>query len=452
MLWCEHAYHLYSAVPLIRKYGARGAAVEVFTSERYVDLARGFADRQGGEPTVVVRSIDAYKSRWGAWLTARFRRYVTPIDFSPLYYVRLGRDRKRQTALERTVGRLTRARPGDDINARYSRVIRAASRLGLVETLPFEYDLVFAFTKVHHAYALVAYQSCLVAVMESWDHPSKEPYLLRPRRSLTWNDALARETRHFQRYDTVHAILPLKFRYIYEARHASDAELAERVTAAALRADLAALRRGGPYVLYPMCTASIHFGFEGELAFVRDLAAEVAAAGMRLYIRPYPLAPRADAERLAEASPGIHVGPSDDRLDGTEVFDEAATAHKLLVTRGARVVVNTGTTFAFDAALIGAPVVQLYFDEDDGSDFAATINRQTHLKNYLLTERAVAYRPGRLAEALARADRRFADELRDWLLNGRDPETIGAGLRGASHGDDPASASTRSGRAPVPET
>ena len=413
VIWAEHSFQLYAAYPIARKYRTRGYRIEVFTTRRFVAIAEAYLAGQ----QVRVRDIDAHKSGVGHRLTHWFRRYCTPHTFSPLYFVRLGYRQAGISGWDRRLNRLLRLRP-ENLNRAYTRLIEGCYRLGLLKKIDLQPDLFFSFTKVHHAYLLVPFNAVHINIMESWDHPSKEPYLLLPRRSLTWNRALAEETREFQHYNTVHIMRPLKFRYIDEYGEQEPEILRRRITDPELRADLDRID-GEQIVLYPMCTSSNYFGFAGELAFVAELCRIIRDTPFRLYIRPYPLAPDTDRQQLQQLDDQVIVGASYRGTDGAEVLHDELQLHKYLVIRQAARVINTGTTFVFDAALCERPIVQVFFDPASTTDFHRTINEQEHLKRYLQNEHAVRYSPEAIRTTVDSGDMLFSQRIRLWLLDHR---------------------------------
>lgn len=411
VFWCEHSFQIYAALPIARKYYRRGYPIVLFTSPRYVQAARDYFDF--GE--VEVRSIAKYRSRVGNYVTNKFREYFTPIDFSPLYYVRLGYRKKTMNRVTKMTNRLL-SKHKVHPNHTYNRIVERLYRLRILEPIDLDPYLFFTFTKVHHAYVAVPFNDRHVCVMESWDHPSKEPYLLSPRRALTWNTELAEETREFQNYDMVHTIAPLKFRYIEEFATQSEEELLRQLTDPLLLQDLERMRNQ-KYLIYPMCTSSDYWGFGGELKFVEELCQVLKNSDYRLYIRPYPLAPASDREQLEALDDKVIVGSSSYGTDGTEVMNTSLQIHKYLITKWADLVINTGTTYVFDAALCDVPIVQIYFDKNSTTDFHRTINEQIHLQKYLINEFAIKYDPNTLLRAVEVADPSFTARIKSWLLS-----------------------------------
>ena len=365
-------------------------------------------------PDCRVLNIADYYSAVGKRFTRLYRQYCIPLNFSPLYYIRLGYGSTKVRKRDRWLNKFLSI-PADRLNSRYAKLVKILTSVGLIKKIDLRPDLMFSFTKVHNAHHLVQFNDVHISIMESWDHPSKEPYLLLPRRSLTWNKALAEETRRYQNYDTVHTITPLKFRYIFESEKKSEAELASRITDTDLAEDLR-LFDNNRLVIYPMCTSSAYFGFAGELEFVKELCKMLRNSAYKLYIRPYPLAPIEDKQKLEALDDKVYVGASISGTDGTEVLDEELQIHKYLIIKKSALIINTGTTFVFDAALCDRPIVQVYFDPESDQDFHITINKQEHLKNYLLNEHAVLYSPQNILTATEAADMSFSRSIKKWLL------------------------------------
>ena len=81
-----------------------------------------------------------------------------------------------------------------------------------------------------------------------------------------------------------------------------------------------------------------------------------------------------------------YVGLFDNTKYGNEVFDESHLLHKYLIIKHSKFIVNLGTTFVFDAALVDSncKIIQLKIDKEKFNDLGKYANSY-HLKKYLHT-------------------------------------------------------------------
>jgi hypothetical protein len=162
-----------------------------------------------------------------------------------------------------------------------------------------------------------------------------------------------------------------------------------------------------------MCTSSSFFAFQDELNFISDLALKLKNENIKLYIRPYPLAPYSDVLALNEIK-GIYVGLGNKINNGLEVFDTNHMLHKYLIIKNAKYVINLGTTFVFDAALVDSntKIIQIIIPENSYGDLGK-YSRGVHLTKYLHTGEVFDFESLNLSDVSFN----YKNYLKEWLNN-----------------------------------
>jgi len=386
LILCEHAFAIYAVLPLLQQVRKDEEIFKVFTPLHLEEVCTDFLGLKQGEWS----NLDLYRSSIGNRLSKWFEIIFVPLNFSKTYEFR---KKLTMTASERFVAQNTawfKLKP-KDVNTNYVEIFTFLSKAGVIKKLPSEFTNIIAFTKLRTPYLLSPYSEKLMLIMESWDHPMKEPYFACPAKHVAWNEPLKNEAIEFQNLSSVITKHTEKFRYIKERENISDKTLISTLTEI-YSSDLEQLQ-GRKYSVYPMCTSSNYHAFEGELAFLKYLSATMAGSGRRLYVRPYPLAPREDRSKL-ELIDNVIVGIGSQSINGTDVLDEQAQTHKYLLMVNAQETINVGTTFAIDAALCHCPVLQLKLDDDQKcaayGDFIK-YSQGLHIVKYLWTNLAVSF-------------------------------------------------------------
>jgi hypothetical protein len=410
-IWCEHPFAIYSALLIVKKYREQSKRVIIYTNSKCKEYAMSYLDFK--EDEIII--IDKYQSKKGARLTRLFELLFVPLDFSPVFKKRKTiKWTKRELRISQFFSFLKIK--GSKVNKTYQKWIKFFTTIQVVRTISRpEPDLLISFTKTYVPYLLSQFKCRHISIMESWDHPGKEPYLIYPDVHLCWNDDLCRETSEIQGLKKTGKICPLKFRYI-EEYSSVDTELIFEVLDKVYQKDLSYLKENDCLV-YPMCTSSDYYAFEGEVKFVKDLAEAVGATGKKLYIRPYPIAPIQDAEILNNIN-NVFVGLVSTVSNGANVLNEQENKHKYLLMKYSAAVINVGTTFAFDAALVGSPVYQLQLHTEKYGIFSSYSHGE-HIKKYLWNENNFSFEGEiqKLKEVFidSKKSKNFSNYLINWI-------------------------------------
>lgn len=378
LFYCENAYALFSSIPILKKYKDKGSDILLMTSSKFQNIAiekLGLVNHE-------ILFIEDFASKRMGRLQRLFEIIFVPIDFSATYSFR-----KRIIWTSRHIQlnrlfyklRITSNNP----NVLYSKIFNFLSVFyGDKRLKHLKPDLLISFTKVKTPYLLSNFDCRHISIMESWDHPGKEPYLINPDYHLSWNRDLKTEIVQVQSLNYVGQISPLKFWYIKYLGNYSMAQIRKELPQQ-YGVDLEFVKSNSCY-LYPMCTSSQYFGFKGEIEFVKDLAKSLMKSNEKLVVRPYPLSPLEDT-KLLKSIPNIYVSYTDSLGDGKEIFNRFHNLHKFALLKYIVGVINVGTTFAFDAAMVNCPVHQIILQNDSYGEFSP-YSRGDHIKKYLWNE------------------------------------------------------------------
>jgi len=372
--YCENAFSLIYALPIIKDYLDKNYKVDAFVEQKLFDFL-GDSQEMSNINFII---IDKFKNGFLTKLTEIFKLFLINDDFSPLYFqrkkIKFGDNRLYFLSKKINIIKIRNNR----VNSFYRIIFSKFYKINLFKKLPVNSNKIYVLTKVFHPYLLAPYHKITHLITESWDHPAKEPFLIDPIVSESWNISLSNELKKYQGYKNITKSRCLKFNYIKELNNTHfDIELNENE-----EADLKYLENID-YAIYPMFTSSKYFAFDEEVVFVSDLAKKMSNDNIKLYIRPYPLAPIEDVQKLKKIF-NVIVGCGNLLENGFEVFDKSHILHKYLLIKKAKYVINLGTTFVFDAAIVNSncKIIQLKIDSDSYGNLGSYASG-VHMKNYL---------------------------------------------------------------------
>lgn len=399
--YAEHAFGLYDIKPLVEKCLEENANVYIITSVKYKDIASSYLN----VPFTNILFIEDIRNYLLSYATNWFRVLCVRDDFSEFYLQRKGIKFSRKSILISKFLFFLKV-SNKDINKSYRKFISFLYSSRLFKPIDLRLDKLYVVTKVFHPYLLTPFKDVTELIIESWDHPAKEPFLVDPKIAYGWNKDLNEELRVYQSYDNLSILKPLKFRYIeefnksYNPNVLKDRELMD--------IDYV---KNNKVIVYPMCTSSTYFAFKGELEFVKDLAQRISEGGYKLYIRPYPLAPYRDIEEL-ENIKNVYVGLGNIIQNGKEVFDDCHMLHKYLLIKHVNYVINIGTTFVFDAALVESEckIIQIVIPKKSYGNFGK-YSHGVHIEKYLHTNECIEF--DKFDVKNIKDD--YKDYLSDWL-------------------------------------
>ncbi len=378
LIWAEHAFQLYSVKPVADKYRKMGHSVYLMTHLQNPDLCSSYLEL----PKENILQVNTYRKKWHSWFVKLFEVLFVGLDYSIVYSDNYRNERGWAKFL-RSI-RFLKIRK-DRINSSFNR-FRSFIDFWNPNPIPgHEFDLLITFTKVYFV-LLLPRRVPHISIMESWDHPIKLPYFTEPDYCMTWNSDLKRDTVETQKLFRVRQIFPLKFRYIAERSGMADEEILNSLTREDFRLEikkLMELRKSGKIVLYPATTSSNGIEHEGEMKLIGDLCRALEGSGNVLYIKPKPNGPAGDYDEFA-VFPHVFVGSYSSNPDSRDMLDENYHSFRYLILQNSDVVLNAGTTFVLEAAMMHRPVVQLNISTARYGGFGAFV-KTYHLSKYILS-------------------------------------------------------------------
>ncbi len=404
-IWCETVFGLYSLPPIINKYSVNNAKITVYTRYDIKDLAINYLKIDSANVKIIDKLDKFYiKILFGLFVKLR----VDP-KFSIMY---------------------TRFREGDSFSYKYITKIfggwipsiktnQLFCKYFSIFSYKFPHDMLISITRISAPYLLSNPGCKHISIMESWDHPVKAPYYINPDISITWNESLKDDLKKYQGFTRLAKMKPLKFRYILERKFKDDSEIEKKIVSEKYISDLEILKRYSP-VIYICTTSSVNPKFHiGEIKLINQLRNAVRSIGKNLYIKPKPNGVKGDYDIFLD-DPNVYIGVYSSDPNSLDMLDEEYQSFRYLLLRNSNIIVNMGTTFVLEAALLDVPILQLGLNALDYGDFGSWSNNP-HIKKYLLINHSLTFN-GNLEDltkniinpAMAKA---YSRNLKEWILN-----------------------------------
>ena len=410
-IWCEHAFQLYSAKPVIDKYLKKGCRVIVYTFKENIDSSVKYT----GLPEKDIVSINNLIQKKTSFLTLIYETLFVDINYSMVYKEKRS---KREKKIFRVISRCSPFLKvkKENVNSFYLKYARLINRLGLHKSIPIEGDLLISFTRIRYPFLVSCLKIPHISIMESWDHPVKDPYFIDPDYALVWNKSLKKDTQQYQKLKRVGKICPLKFRYIYERDKRSVDDIINDMKDDQYISELNLLR-DKTFVLYPVTTSSNGTGHQGEMELIDQLCKATQKINRYLYIKPKPIGPAGDYDIFKKYS-NVIVGVYSSSIDALDMLNEDYQSFRYCLLKLSDVVVNTGTTFVLEAALTNNKIVQLNLQSAAFGVFGE-YTKTEHLRKYILNERAKKYDGdvNTLVTLLRDADYNYSLSIKDWITH-----------------------------------
>lgn len=408
-IWCEHAFQLYSAKPVIDKYLKANCEVEIFTFKENVKYCAEYT----GIPIGKIKDINSLIQKRTSLLTYIYEILFVDKNYSVVYRERRLLKEKRIFKLISKYTFFLKVKK-ENVNSHYLKYAKWVNRLGLHKGININCDLLISFTRIRYPLLVSDLKVPHISIMESWDHPVKDPYFIDPDYALVWNKSLKADTQHYQKLKRVAQICPLKFRYIYERENDSMENLMSGIKAIKYISELNLLKDKS-VILYPVTTSSEGYGHEGEMELIDQLCLAAQKANRLLYIKPKPNGPAGDYD-VFKRYHNVIVGVYSSSTDALDMLDEDYQSFRYCLLKLCDVVVNVGTTFVLEAALTNNKIIQLDLQSDvfgAFTDFTKTL----HLKKYILNNKAAKYSGdiNNLATIFKKADYEYTLSIRNWI-------------------------------------
>jgi hypothetical protein len=368
--WIEHNYQYYYATNEIQKCAKTGCEIILFVSNKINPYVINLPSN------VKIFFIEDLKSKKGEWIDYIFKAYFIPINFSKTYYRKIANYKKFTPQilfcfkLLNKIFSLKR-----NFNKKYVQLISFMVKINFINKLPIKFDFLHVYTKVNYSYLIAAYSHKIISHMESWDHFFKTPYFFNSILHYTWNNTFKEDIRIIQdnigeiRTETIE-----KFNY-------TRMNILEDVSPFYKKEIDWFKKNKNNYIIYPICLSSRYHEIQpSEIVFINYLIEILNETGLKIYIRPYPLAPISDLKEIIENG-HVKIGVMKEYFNGSEVFDKSFLQHKIELIKNAKKVINVGTTFVFDSAFLNTPITQLNLGKS--FDVFSEVSAYPHIDKYL---------------------------------------------------------------------
>ena len=408
-IWVEHIFQLYSAKPVIDKYKEQGNTVFLITSIADVNLCKEYLKLDDNH----IINLKGLQKKWHVIFRMLFEVVLVPEDFS-IVYNRLLRKESKKVRLLRKLFFLKLKK--ENVNKYFIKYKKLLYSLGFQSEFPVDLNLLISYTKVYYAF-LVPEKTMHISIMESWDHPMKLPYFIDPDYNMTWNKDLKEDTIHFQNIIRVAQIKPLKFRYIYDRLNVDTNKIFKQIKKDTYIEELKKID-DKKIILYPTTTSSIGIEHEGEMKLIDDICQAVENTDYYLYIKPKPNGPEGDYDFFKKYSRTI-IGVYSSDPDSRDMLDESYQAFRYLLLNKSEIVINSGTTFVLEAALMDKKILQLDLEGDRFGSYIL-FSKTFHLKKYILNNPYTFKYSGdikALSSEIENTDHRFKDFIKKWITN-----------------------------------
>lgn len=361
---------LYTAVPVARAVTILGGEVHLVCRDVVAERAR----HELGDLPVTVHRLEDLEAR-----TAKVRRFHdvlitlrTSAAFSSNYRIKmedLARTGTWRTKLRWAVARRWPSWPDHEVNLRIGRAI------GRWLDNQFPTQRVCFVSPPVAPHLLCARNLEVVTLLESWDHAAKRPFGYPSRMVVAWNESIAEDWRIFQEQCPVVVGYPWKLRSFIEdpvnPRPSSD-------------------RGAKPVAMYAATATEVagyRSGFKEELELVMDIAAACEAAGWGLLIKPKPNGAPGEFDLVADRFRNVSIGSYHDFLGAVDYYlDDDYNEARRQEVQAVDLVISWGTTFALDAALLGAAVLQLDLRTCSRFPDLARMSHNYHLEAHILDD------------------------------------------------------------------
>ena len=408
-VWCEHNFQIYSALPIINKYIVNNSVI-VFTNRENVKVINELVNH----PNFQVKCIQNFTFKPATLFKKIFEILFVSENFSFVYKHEFVNKESLKIRILRKVFFLKL--PNDKVNKSFLKLNNLFFKNKSIEKY-FDLNLMITFTKVYYAHLIPSKDRVPhINIMESWDHPMKFPYYLFPNYSLTWNKDLAKDTKRVQHLLKVKQITPLKFKYLYECNNIDIDKLLNDIKNTTYYEEIMNLQNK-KVILYPTTTSSANIMHQGEMKLIKELCEVFEGTLYYLYIKPKPNAPNGDYD-IFKSYKNVIIGIYADSALGSDILDSNYNIFRYLLLKYSNIVINAGTTFALEAAIVDKNIIQLNLEEGNYFGFAKWC-KTYHLSKYVLSLNGVFQFKGnnktQLLKQVEEPNPIFCKELKKWI-------------------------------------
>ena len=289
----------------------------------------------------------------------------TPLNFSPMY-VRWVSQRLRHNYIALKLFKIFSLFPKGNKKKIINKILK--KNISLINPKLFQTKVVLNFTTNDQPHLLCNRNLKIITVVESWDHPYKFPIGYVSDKVLVWNNALKKDWEKFQGDKNIEFGYQTKFDYLIKQ---NKNELSNKITT----------------FMYPLSTSSNSDKnlYEDELKFIEILAKIFKNIGKTLYLKPKPSTPIGELDYFNKF-PNINILSYQESIDGANYsLSKAYNKKRTNELNKIDLIITRGTTFVFDAAIYGKPILLLNFRTEEFK-WLSKLNKFPHLKNHFFSQ------------------------------------------------------------------
>ena len=240
-------------------------------------------------------------------------------------------------------------------------------------------------TRLSNPQFLVRTNARQKVIVESWDHPQKSPFLHYSNTGYTWNDDIGNDLIKNQIVEGHKNIYPLKFRYISEFSKLSRGQLSLKTLNLEMeyKEHLKALE-DLKFLMYIPCTQSRNSKlFKSEIFFIDQLCQWANKNNRILYIKPKPNGVFGEYDFLKEKyENAVKIGLYG-QSNSLKMLNDSYHLHRFLLIKKAQRIINIGTSFVLECAMLNAPIIQIQISNNYPDTYFKEATNNPHVLKYL---------------------------------------------------------------------
>ena len=403
-IWCDDTTGYISASVLTNRYLQKGYEIYFYTRDSNVHIInKAF-------PTINVIAIQHVDNIVINLLHHVYQIFLIPDDFSRVF--------KNIVKIElygRFLSRLSSLLKVYKLNKNF---IKNYQRLFKHVAFNFKTDLVISLSRVSRPYLFVGSDAKHIAILESWDHAMKDPWLFNPNRTMVWNKSIKSDVALHQGLSNIHQIYPTKFSYIDNTDRGFLPEDQEYKILEHYKKDVDFIC-SNKYVVYSMAFSDLNEkGVSGEVKFIKELIDACKIINKKLYIKPKPFFSNGLLDREFGNIKNVVIGKEPLFNNSTELLSYSYNKYRLLLVEKSELVIDIGSSFLLDSAIMGGDVLMIRVVKKGYSPlFDNRSIEKGHLKNFYKDWYDYNGDISDLSNAILRANDQASLNIKEWITH-----------------------------------
>lgn len=251
----------------------------------------------------------------------------------------------------------------------------------------------------------------IYSILESWDHPGKNPMGFTSRKVFLWNQNMKDEWIKYQNDKDIYFSYPMKLAYAIHP--------------------VISNKEKKQVVMYPFTTSaeSPHVGlYEEEVKFVHYLCQVLNELNYMLMIKPKPNTKIGELDFFTSYSNVTICSYQENGGGSSYGLSDEYNNIRLKELSMCDYIITRGTTFAFDTAAYGLPVLQFIFSSSKEFPNLSNLVNYPHISKHIVSKKELLAEltdndtiENQLTQILQdpntiKKAEQFRDYLRDWLI------------------------------------